>query len=70
VTAEEQKELLVREGMTATLLDDLGRMVEEFETAIEAVRTGRRDHVGARADTCYRFGMDPEMMTEWKAAGE
>src|ERR1041384_5026953 len=32
------------------LLDDLGGMVAKFETALEAIRTGRRDHIGARAD--------------------
>jgi hypothetical protein len=36
--------------MTATLLDDLDRMVSEFETALEGIRTGRRDHSGARTD--------------------
>ncbi len=83
--AEEQKELLVQEGMQATLLDDLGKMVSEVETVTEGARTGRRDHIGARADldvitaellkqvkvlnriTRYRFGMNPEMMAEWKA---
>jgi hypothetical protein len=33
-----------------TLLDDLGRMVSEFEALPEAPRTGRRDHIGARAE--------------------
>ena len=47
---EEQRELLVKEGMAPTLLDDLGRMVSEFETASEAQRTARRDHIGARED--------------------
>ena len=48
--AEGQKELLVQEGMSATLLDELTRMVAEFEIILEAVRTARRDHIGARAD--------------------
>src|ERR1044071_32049 len=48
-TAAGQKELLVKEGMSATLLDDLDRMVSQFEAAIEAIRTGRRDHIESRA---------------------
>ena len=48
--AEQQKELLVKEGMSESLLDDLNRLVAQFETAIEAANTGRRDHIGARAD--------------------
>ncbi|MGH7417505.1 MAG: hypothetical protein ACREKB_07005 [Candidatus Rokuibacteriota bacterium] len=84
--AESQRELLVKEGMAQALLDDLGRMVADFEAANEAQRTARRDHIGARADlevitaqlaeqvklldgiTRYRFGSDPELMAEWKAA--
>jgi hypothetical protein len=49
-SAEIEKELLVQEGMTPTSLDDLGRMVSEFETALEGIRTGRRDRIGAHAD--------------------
>jgi hypothetical protein len=82
----EQRELLVQEGMVASLLEDLNRMVAEFESAIEAQSTARRDHIGARADlegitaelveqvnvldgvTRYRFGKDPEVMAEWRAA--
>ena len=33
-TAEQQKELLVKEGMSESLLDDLGGKVAEFEAAI------------------------------------
>ncbi|HEV8355705.1 MAG TPA: hypothetical protein VGQ17_02960 [Gemmatimonadales bacterium] len=49
-TAEAQKDALVGEGMSPRLLEDLGRMVAEFETASEAARTARLDHIGARAD--------------------
>ena len=48
--AEAQKDALVGEGMSPRLLEDLGRMVAEFETASEAARTARLDHIGARAD--------------------
>lgn len=84
--AESQRELLVQEGMAPSLLEDLGRMVLDFEVVSEAARTARRDHIGARTDleviaaelmeqvkvldgiTRYRFGNDPELMAEWKAA--
>jgi hypothetical protein len=84
--AEEQRELLVKDGMMPSLLEDLTRLVTEFETASEEKNTARRDHIGARADleditaelvrqvnlldgvTRYRFGRDPEVMAEWKAA--
>ena len=72
--------------MKPSLLDDLSRMVADFEAVSETARTARRDHIGARADlevittelleqvrvldgvTRYRFGNDPEVMAEWKAA--
>lgn len=49
-TAVDQKELLVSQGMAEGLLADLGERVKELEAAVEAARTGRRDHIGARAD--------------------
>lgn len=49
-TAKEQKELLVEQGMKAELLDAMDRQVAELEAALESVRTGRRDHIGARAE--------------------
>jgi hypothetical protein len=48
--AQSQRDLLVSEGLGASLLDNLGRMLSEFETLSEAARTGRRDHIGARAE--------------------
>lgn len=48
-TAEAQKDALVSEGMSETLLDDLGRAVGDFEVASEANRAGQRAHVAARA---------------------
>lgn len=48
--AKEQRELLVAKGMGATLLDDLDRMVNEFEASATAALTGRRDHIGALTD--------------------
>jgi hypothetical protein len=49
-TAEGQKELLVKEGMKESVLADLTRMISDMEVALETMRTGRRDHMGARAD--------------------
>ena len=48
--AIEQKDLLVRYGMQASLLDDLGSMLGGFETTLESSRAGRREHIGATAD--------------------
>ena len=48
--ATAQKDLLLKQGMPATLLDDLTAALTEFEQTLEASRTGRRDHVGASAD--------------------
>ena len=44
------KDQLVKEGMSASLLDDLTAALAEFENTLEASRTGRREHVGASAD--------------------
>lgn len=83
---ENQRDLLIKQGMAVASLDEINRLVTEFEAASEAARTARRDHIGARADlelitaqlmdevnlldgiTRYRFGNDPEVMAEWKAA--
>src|SRR5262249_30731054 len=45
-----QKAVVVGEGMSATLLDDLTAKLAEFETTLEASRAGRREHVEASAD--------------------
>jgi hypothetical protein len=49
-TAREQKDMLMEHGMKPELLDDLDRLIAEFEAAVGTARTGRRDHIGARAD--------------------
>lgn len=43
-------ELLVKRGMSETLLVDISAAIEEFEQTLEATRAGRREHVGASAD--------------------
>jgi len=48
--AETEREFLLSVGLSELALTDLKREVVEFEEAIEASHTGRRDHVGARAD--------------------
>lgn len=45
-----QKDVLIGEGMSGTLLDDLNAKLVEFEQTLEASRTGRREHVEASAD--------------------
>jgi hypothetical protein len=47
---EAQRDLLVKAGMSATLLDELGKMVSDFEAASEAARNARRDHIEARIE--------------------
>ncbi|HUK22774.1 MAG TPA: hypothetical protein VLV45_14625 [Gemmatimonadales bacterium] len=44
------KDLLVKRGMSATLLDDLAAAVAEYEKTLEATRAAHRDHVGAGGD--------------------
>jgi hypothetical protein len=48
--AEAHKDALVAEGMSPTLLEELGTKLTEFETVSDAARTARLDHIGARAD--------------------
>lgn len=48
--AEKQKELLLTRGMSATLLDSLGKGADEFERLNELVKQGRRAHTGASRD--------------------
>ena len=48
--AESERELLVSKGMSESLLEDLTKVVTEFEATSEQSRSSRRDHVGARAD--------------------
>ncbi len=48
--ATAQKDLLIGQGMSEQLLDDLAAALTEFENTEEASRAGRRDHVGASAD--------------------
>lgn len=50
IAGEMQHDLLVKAGLSATLLDDLARMVSDFEAAIRAVQDARRDHMEARID--------------------
>ncbi len=44
------KDLMVSHGLTESLLEDLARMITQFEEATETGFIGRRGHVGARAD--------------------
>ena len=49
-TATAQKDVLVKEGMKASVLDDLSTALLEFEKTMEASRVGRRLHTGASAE--------------------
>ena len=48
--ATAQKDVLVEQGMSETLLDDLAAAIGEYERTLEASRVGREEHVGASAD--------------------
>ena len=48
--ATAQRDELVSQGMSVSLLDDLTRALGEFEKTLEATWTGRRDHVGVSGD--------------------
>ena len=41
---------LVELGMSVALLDEVTKLVADFEASAEAMRTARRDHIGARED--------------------
>jgi len=47
---EGQKDLLVKAGLAPTALEELTKMVDDFEAMSETARTARRDHIGARVD--------------------
>ncbi len=48
--AESRKELLVKHGLTDTVLGALVKALDEFDAAVEQGSQGRRAHVGASAD--------------------
>lgn len=48
--AETHRDLLVSKGLTGSALEDLRRMVTEFDAATELARAGRIEHIGARID--------------------
>jgi len=45
-----EKEVLVKHGLSDTLLDDLATTVAEFEGSITATNTSREEHIAARAE--------------------
>jgi len=47
--AEGQRELLVRHGLSAKVLEDMKARLAEYEAATAEAREGRRAHIGARA---------------------
>jgi len=48
--ATEEKDLLVKSGMSEQLLDDLATALTQFEQTLETTRAATRAHVGASAD--------------------
>ena len=45
-----EKDLLIKQGLSATLFDDMTQALTAFEQTLDATRAGRRDHTGASAD--------------------
>ena len=45
-----EKELLVKHGLSATLLDDLSAGIDEFDASVAETNGGKLDHVLARAE--------------------
>jgi hypothetical protein len=46
----QEKEVLIKHGLSDKLLDDLATAVAEYEGTITATNTSREDHIGARAE--------------------
>jgi hypothetical protein len=49
VETQARRELFVRVGMPDQLLDELGRMLDQYDAAVDQALAGRRTHIGARA---------------------
>lgn len=49
-TAQSQQDILAKQGLVLASLDEIARMVTEFEDVSEAALTARRDVIGAGAD--------------------
>jgi len=45
-----EKDLLIAQGLSTTLFDDMAKALTGFEQTLESTRAGRRDHTGASAD--------------------
>jgi hypothetical protein len=50
VEGQNQKELLVRHGLLSETLDDLAKLLDKFDLAVDQGTDARRAHVGASAD--------------------
>lgn len=48
--AEANREVMTKRGMSPTVLEDLKRAIQDFDTAVELGRAGRAAHVGASAE--------------------
>jgi hypothetical protein len=49
-TARTHQDLLVKHGMSATLLDELEAAIKEFDTSLQETDDGKQSHVAARAE--------------------
>lgn len=48
--ATEHKELLVKRGLSESVLTDIATALEQFERTLEATRAANREHVGASGE--------------------
>jgi hypothetical protein len=48
--AQQHKELLVKHGLVAEILDTLSQSLDQFDQAVERATEGRRIHIGAAAN--------------------
>jgi hypothetical protein len=48
--ARANQEVLVKHGMSTTLLDDLDAAIKEFDASLEETHDGKQSHVAARAE--------------------
>jgi hypothetical protein len=48
--ATEHKDLLVKQGLSETVLTDITASLEQFEQTLEVTRAARREHIGASGD--------------------
>jgi hypothetical protein len=80
---EAEREVLVKHGLSDTLLTDLATAVAEFDASVAETNSGRLGHILASAELRavgdevvqlvgmmdgYRFQKEPQLLVAWDAA--